>query len=220
MDAGGAVLDRQARHQVHRHAGVAGSAARRRSVGDGGVPAPDADLDAAAYRRLVYGRATAVGSAANLSLQDRRTASRARRLLAMSWCERHRQRAGAFPSLAGQRAEYLRSLRAFREPTRFSGIMSAVAATLRRRRDARDCGVLRRLPPRWLPPRPRRRQAARGGYRARGAPDRDIPACVECHGPTAQPKNRAYPRLAGQHLRYLTSQLKLLKERRRGGSPT
>lgn len=52
-----------------------------------------------------------------------------------------------------------------------------------------------------------------------GVPERGIPACVECHGPTAVPKNPAYSKLAGQHMRYLTSQLRLLQERRRGGTP-
>ena len=62
--------------------------------------------------------------------------------------------------------------------------------------------------------------AARGRMIATtGIPDRDIPACAECHGPTALPKNPSYPKLSGQHVRYLTSQLTLLKERRRGGSP-
>lgn len=53
----------------------------------------------------------------------------------------------------------------------------------------------------------------------RGVPDRDIPACVECHGPAATPKNPAYPVLGGQYADYLVLQLELLKDRRRGGSP-
>jgi cytochrome c553 len=53
----------------------------------------------------------------------------------------------------------------------------------------------------------------------RGVPDREIPACAECHGPSERPKNPAYPVLAGQPARYLTSQLQLLQQRRRGGSP-
>jgi cytochrome c553 len=53
----------------------------------------------------------------------------------------------------------------------------------------------------------------------RGIADRDIPPCAECHGPSAHPKSLAYPKLAGQHLRYLTSQLELLQARHRGGSP-
>jgi cytochrome c553 len=45
-----------------------------------------------------------------------------------------------------------------------------------------------------------------------------IPACVECHGPAASPKNPAYPRLAGQHADYLRAQLRLMQRRQRGGS--
>jgi len=51
----------------------------------------------------------------------------------------------------------------------------------------------------------------------RGVADR-IPACIECHGPAATPKHPAYPRLAGQYPDYLAGQLRLLQQRRRGGS--
>jgi cytochrome c553 len=62
--------------------------------------------------------------------------------------------------------------------------------------------------------------AARGeAIASRGIPERDVPPCAECHGPTDQPKNPAYPRLSGQHVRYLSEQLHLLQQRRRGGSP-
>ena len=60
---------------------------------------------------------------------------------------------------------------------------------------------------------------ARGAAVAsRGVPDRDVPACVECHGPTEVPKNPTCPRLAGQHAGYLEQQLHLLQGRRRGGT--
>ena len=51
-----------------------------------------------------------------------------------------------------------------------------------------------------------------------GVPDRDIPSCNDCHGPSATPKNPAYPLLAGQHARYLALQIELFQQRRRGGS--
>jgi cytochrome c553 len=54
---------------------------------------------------------------------------------------------------------------------------------------------------------------------AKGIPERDIPACVECHGPTTLPKNRAYPQLTAQHGEYLSWQLGLMQQRRRGGTP-
>jgi len=127
---------------------------------------------------------------------------------------------GTFPSLAGQRATYLyAALRAFRERNRFSGTMGEIAARL-------DDGMMRevaryyeRLPPRAADAPADASAIARGVAIATGGiPERDIPACVECHGPGTAPKNPAYPRLAGQHAAYLASQLRLLKERRRGGS--
>jgi cytochrome c553 len=129
---------------------------------------------------------------------------------------------GAFPSLAGQRAAYLEnSLRAFRDSKRFSGMMREIAARLG---DSlmRDIAIYYEGLPARVPDVATldASAAARGRLIATtGIPDRDIPACVECHGPTAQPKNPSYPRLSGQYVRYLTSQLTLLKERRRGGSP-
>ena len=129
-------------------------------------------------------------------------------------------RGGAFPRLAGQQAEYLdRALRAYASGGRYSGIMGMVTASLTS--DARDAAVRH-----YASLRPTtaeetagdRARAARGQLIAtRGVGDR-VPACVECHGPAATPKNRAYPRLAGQYPDYLARQLRLLQQRRRGGS--
>ena len=52
-----------------------------------------------------------------------------------------------------------------------------------------------------------------------GIPSRRIPACVECHGPSAVPRNPYYPLLAGQYAEYLVLQLSLFKKEIRGGSP-
>jgi cytochrome c553 len=130
---------------------------------------------------------------------------------------------GAFPSLAGQRAEYLyASLRAFGDRSRFSGTMGAIAANLSDEARRAAAAYYAGLPSR----RSEGSEAADEGAIERGAsiashgvPERDIPACVECHGPTSAPKNPAYPRLAGQHARYLAEQLRLLQNRHRGGSP-
>jgi cytochrome c553 len=178
-------------------------------------------LDAAAYRRLASGDAEPVSEAPDLPV----TGSQPPPMAVRNVCGRCHaldgsgRGPGAFPSLAGQRAEYLyASLRAFANRDRFSGIMSGVAANL-------DDEAMRRVAEYYagLPPRAGERSdqpsSARGAAIAsRGVPDRDIPACVECHGPTDQPKNPVYPRLAGQHVRYLTQQLQLLQQRRRGGS--
>jgi cytochrome c553 len=48
-----------------------------------------------------------------------------------------------------------------------------------------------------------------------GIPARQVPACLECHGPD---RNPAYPLLAGQPADYLVEQLLLFAEGRRGGS--
>jgi cytochrome c553 len=132
---------------------------------------------------------------------------------------------GSFPKLAGQRAEYLsRALRAYAAGDRQSGIMSSVVSGLTP--DTVSAAV------RFYAGRPPARAArgpADGGTgdadRSRGraialdgVPARDIPACVECHGPSSVRKNPAYPSLAGQYAEYLALQLRLLKERRRGGS--
>jgi cytochrome c553 len=126
---------------------------------------------------------------------------------------------GAFPSLAGQRSAYTyASLRAFADRSRFSGIMSAVASGL-------DDATMREVAEYYERLPIRRSSGVDAAAHARGAriagegvASRDIPPCAECHGPSAQPKNRAYPRLVAQHPEYLRRQLELLQQRRRGGT--
>lgn len=127
---------------------------------------------------------------------------------------------GAFPSLAGQRSAYLyASLRAFANRTRFSGIMSGIAANLSDGTMREVAAYYERLSPRDVEFARDSSAIVRGATIAtRGIPVRDIPACAECHGPSELPKNPAYPQLSGQHVRYLKSQLELLKGRRRGGT--
>jgi cytochrome c553 len=52
----------------------------------------------------------------------------------------------------------------------------------------------------------------------RGIPSQRVPACSECHGPGALPRNPHYPNLAGQYAEYLVLQLTLFKQQVRGGS--
>ncbi len=44
----------------------------------------------------------------------------------------------------------------------------------------------------------------------RGLPDKDVPACVACHGAKAE-GNQIFPRLAGQHSMYLLKQLNVFQ---------
>jgi cytochrome c553 len=181
-------------------------------------------LDAAGYRRLAYGDATGTSEASsNLPVSESQLAP----LPVRNVCWRCHgadgtgRGPGAFPSLAGQRAEYLyASLRAFADRSRFSGIMSGIAASLSDDAMRAAAAHYAGMPPRDGDRSDQAAAIARGAAIAsRGIPERDIPACVECHGPTDTPKNPAYPRLAGQHVRYLAQQLQLLQARRRGGSP-
>ena len=127
---------------------------------------------------------------------------------------------GAFPVLAGQRAEYLdRALRAYADGRRHSGIMGPIAAALTA--ETRDYAVRHYAArPAPVPAMTAHTEAASRGARIarQGVGTQMIPACVECHGPSAAPKNPAYPRLAGQYAEYLALQLRLLQLRQRGGS--
>jgi len=126
----------------------------------------------------------------------------------------------AFPKLAGQTVDYLdRALRAYADGRRHSGFMEPIAAALTaedreyaaRYYAAQPAGAAASLPD-------TSRVAPGREIATEGVPEMLIPACVECHGPSAMPKHPAYPRLAGQYPEYLAQQLRLLREERRGGS--
>jgi len=176
-------------------------------------------LDAAVYRQMVYGDALQSENASKSAADAIPTPVR-------DLCSRCHgikgtgRGAGAIPSIAGQRSAYLyASLQAFRERRRFSALMSEIAARLND--DAmREVAVYYEQQAAREPEPPRDEMAAGRGRKIapNGIPERDIPACIECHGPTALPKNPVYPRLISQHSAYLRSQLTLLQERRRGGT--
>jgi cytochrome c553 len=175
-------------------------------------------LDAAAYRQLVYGDAlhtTASDSA--LDTMPATVRGLCSRCHGMNGAGRG---AGAIPSIAGQRSAYVyASLQAFRGRRRFSAIMSEIAAKLNDDAIREVAAYYERLPAREPEGQRDEMAVSRGRTIAtNGIPERDIPACIECHGPTAFPKNPAYPRLTSQHSGYLRSQLTLLQERRRGGT--
>jgi cytochrome c553 len=176
-------------------------------------------LDVNAYRRLVLGDVQSEDSG--------ESASKPAPAHVRTLCSRCHGTAGtgrgggAVPSIAGQRSDYLyASLQAFRERRRFSAIMSVVAATLSDDAMRGLATYYERLPAR-VSGQPGDEGAVRQGamIAGNGIPERDVPACAECHGPTTLPKNPAYPQLMGQYSDYLRLQLTLLQERRRGGTP-
>lgn len=124
---------------------------------------------------------------------------------------------GAFPKLAGQQLDYqIRALKAYRDGSRHSGTMAAVAGDLSDARIeelARHFGGMSRSGASVATMAETGKQIA-----TRGLPERDVPACIECHGPAGGARNPAYPDLAGQYPEYLRLQLQLFAENRRGGS--
>jgi cytochrome c553 len=181
-------------------------------------------LDAIGYQGLVYG---GTGGPSDAASNESTAAGPSPPVDVRNVCSRCHgldgtgRGRGAFPSLAGQRAEYLyASMRAFADRHRFSGVMSAIAARLSDDTMRAAAAYYAAVPMRAGGRVDDTAALARGAAIAsRGIPERDIPPCVECHGPTDRPKNPSYPRLAGQHVRYLAEQLRLLQAQRRGGSP-
>ncbi len=117
-----------------------------------------------------------------------------------------------FPVLAGQHANYLEAqMHAFKSQTRGDpdalGYMWGMAATL-------DDEEIKGLAAYYSQQRPQAGRTRPGPALARGREiylngdaAEGIPACAACHGPKAE-GNDNFPRLAGQHVQYLTKQLR------------
>ena len=114
----------------------------------------------------------------------------------------------ANPKLAQQHPEYLiKQLREYKSGKRANAIMSGLAASLSEE-DARNIGAF--LATKTAKPGfAKDKDLATLGekiYRG-GIADRQIPACAGCHSPTGAGIPSQYPRMAGQHAEYTTSQL-------------
>ncbi|MGH9323024.1 MAG: c-type cytochrome [Vicinamibacteria bacterium] len=130
-------------------------------------------------------------------------------------------REGAFPRLAGQSPTYLYcALEAYDEGRRFSGTMETVASALSDGEKLELARYYGDLAPRQ-PVAPSHGDAVESGEEIAlwGVPQRRVPSCSDCHGPTDRSRKPNYPRLAGQNASYLELQLQLFHAGRRGGSP-
>jgi cytochrome c553 len=121
-----------------------------------------------------------------------------------------------FPILAAQQPEYFKAqLDAFRAHTRGEkdahDFMWGVAGSI-------DASLIPGLADYYArqPPPPGRAgdpaQVARGkALFDQGSPDRAIPACATCHGRDGGGREGAFPRLAGQHAKYVAKQLRYIQ---------
>jgi len=114
-----------------------------------------------------------------------------------------------WPSLAGQHERYIvRQLEAFREGQREDAGMRGFVSTLSEA-DMRDLAAYfaeQTMVPKGAPPDSVSlgQQIYRGGV-----PDRGIPACIACHGPTGMGNPMAgYPRVSHQHATYTATTLR------------
>jgi cytochrome c553 len=183
-------------------------------------------LDAAGYRRLVHGDGASEPDVE--PLEDLAALDSPPRAVVSTCVRCHGSRGGgrrsaAYPSLAGQRRDYIaKSLVAYATDARQSGMMQPVAAALSEDEIAKLADYYFRQPHRGRrQPSPLADGAAHERGRAiaeRGIPARDVPSCVDCHGPRSGPQSDAVPVLEGQLEEYLYLQLELFAKRARGGT--
>jgi cytochrome c553 len=114
-----------------------------------------------------------------------------------------------WPSLASQHAEYtVRQLEAYRDGERTEAGMRGFAATLSEQ-DMHDLAAYfetQAIAAKGADPA----QVGRGEriYRG-GIPEREVPACIACHGPEGTGNQPAgYPRVSHQHASYLAQTLR------------
>jgi cytochrome c553 len=114
-----------------------------------------------------------------------------------------------YPALAGQSPEYIaKQLREFKSGARKNAVMAPNAAKL-----SED--DMLNLAAYFSAQQPKPRQAKDASLIAEGQKifkggnaGSGVPACASCHGPSGAGIPSQFPRLAGQHSKYVVSQLK------------
>jgi cytochrome c553 len=114
-----------------------------------------------------------------------------------------------WPSLAGQHASYIaRQLQAYKDRERADAGMQGFAATLSEQ-DMQDLGAYfasQAISPKGADPE--QVEVGERIYRG-GIPEREIAACIACHGPRGKGNPLAgYPRISHQHADYLATTLR------------
>jgi len=124
----------------------------------------------------------------------------------------------AYPRLAGQSAEYLvKELADMAKPVgdktgRENAMMSAFAMTLSDPDRHNVAAWFSGQTPKFAVAKDK--DVAELGQRIyrTGIPDKAVPACAGCHGPTGAGLPVLYPRLSGQHADYVVAQLKSFRD--------
>jgi len=128
-----------------------------------------------------------------------------------------------WPRLAGLDAAYLaQQLQAFKEGRRNSPEMLPFATMLDEQQVADVSAYFASLPPKAPAEsaEPNDEQLALGEKLAtRGDWNRQIVACIDCHGPGNRGVGSVFPGIAGQHAGYLAKQLRDWQEGNRSGDP-
>jgi len=137
------------------------------------------------------------------------------------------QQAAGFPRLAGLNAAYLRhQLESYANGTRDNVIMNPMAASLDERERRILADYYSTLPFAVLPEKsasisfPESEQDDPGAWLAlRGRWEKQVPACVQCHGPRGIGVGEHFPPLAGQPAKYIADQLQAWQSGARRNDP-
>ncbi|MHB8564323.1 MAG: c-type cytochrome [Acidiferrobacteraceae bacterium] len=129
-----------------------------------------------------------------------------------------------FPDLAAQGAPYLiKQIRDFQSHKRADplaqSVMWAMAAAIPKNKikEVADYFANQKGAP-GVSENPKLVEAGRELYMG-GLATNHLPACMACHGPTGRGLPPLFPRLAGQHIAYVTAQLGYFKTKQRTNDP-
>ncbi len=120
-----------------------------------------------------------------------------------------------WPTIAGQHPQYIeRQLKLFKSGDRPSATMLPMTMGLSEQDMADLAAYFGEQEAKLLAADPAQIELGQAIYQG-GLKDRDIPACMACHGPTGQGNPLSgYPVVANQHAAYLVNELNLFKQGR------
>ncbi|QJI21281.1 MULTISPECIES: c-type cytochrome [unclassified Pseudomonas] len=130
--------------------------------------------------------------------------------------------AAGFPRLAGLSAAYLtKQLHDFKSGTRSNPVMTSLAKALTEEEIAAVSQTLAAMPAPVVPAGHRSATPTNPAEKLalQGAWERQIPACVSCHGPSGVGVGEAFPPLSGQSAAYLAAQLNAWRSGTRNNDP-